>query len=53
MEDTESLQAAHEAWVESLPSPPEKPQTQAEQDRAAMLDRRDEYFEGLKSTFLE
>ena len=51
MEDTESLQAAHEAWVESLPTPPEKPQTQAEQDRAAMLSRRDKFFESLKSTF--
>ena len=47
MEDTESRQDAHETWVESLPAPLEKPLTEAEQERAAMLDRRSEYiYEG-------
>ena len=53
MEDTESRQDAHEAWVESLPAPLEKPLTEAEKEMAAMLDRRNEYMRGLKSSFLE
>ena len=53
MEDTETPQEAHEAWVESLPTPSEMPQTQAEQERAAMLRRRDEFFDSLKSTFFK
>ena len=53
MEDTESRQDAHETWVESLAAPLEKPLTEAEQERATMLDRRSEYMRGLKSKFLE
>ena len=40
----ESQQTAHEAWVASLIPPPEAPTTPDEAERAAMLDRRRQFF---------
>lgn len=43
----ESEQAAHEAWLASLISPPEAPMTADEAERAEMLNRRRQFMATL------
>ena len=45
--DMESEQAAHEAWLASLISPPEAPMTADEAERAEMLNRRRQFMATL------
>ena len=48
----ESTAAAHEAWVATLPSPPEAPLTPEEEERAAMLQRRSIFMADLRERTL-
>ena len=49
----ESSTAAHEAWVATLPSPPEAPLTPEEEERAAMLQRRTIFMADLRDSTLD
>ena len=51
--DMETAAAAHEAWVASLPVPAQNPPTPAEQERAAMLQRRGIFMANLMEGNLE
>ena len=51
--DSESSTAAHEAWVSSLPSPPQAPLTPEEEERAAMLQRRSIFMADLRDGSLD
>ena len=44
---------AHEAWVASLPAPAEAPLTPAQQERAAMLQRRSSLMKDLRDGNVE
>ena len=48
----ESSTAEHEAWVATLPSPPEAPLTPEEEERAAMLQRRSIFMADLRESTL-
>lgn len=49
----ESEHVAHEAWVANLPAPAQAPLTPAEQERAAMLQRRGRFMRDLRDGNLE